>query len=147
MAATSLVEGCVFCKIAAGQDPTTQILKQTEHCVVFRDIHPAAAHHYLAVPKQHITDARALQPSHIALVEELQRVAVEVVREQGGPTDDLRLGFHWPPLVLIGHLHLHAIAPASSLSFPRSLLFRPTDFLFVSPKWVLDDLRARPAAS
>ena len=36
---------------------------------MFQDHRPAAPHHYLVVPKEHIRDAKALTKSHIALGE------------------------------------------------------------------------------
>ena len=41
---------CVFCKIAAGNEKT-KVIRQTDNVVVFKDIHPVAEFHLLAVPK------------------------------------------------------------------------------------------------
>ena len=35
--------------------------------VVFRDIRPAATHHYLVCPKEHIRDAKHLDYTHLPL--------------------------------------------------------------------------------
>jgi hypothetical protein len=43
-----------------------------------------------------------------------------------------RFGFHYPPFNSIHHLHLHAISPASSMSFVSRLIFRPDSWWFVS---------------
>jgi hypothetical protein len=43
-----------------------------------------------------------------------------------------RLGFHYPPFNSVQHLHLHAISPASSMSFVSRLIFRPGSWWFVS---------------
>jgi len=45
----------------------------------------------------------------------------------------IRMGFHWPPFYTIGHLHLHAIAPAKSMSiFNRYVAFNPSlSYIFV----------------
>lgn len=42
---------------------------QDEEFVVFPDIRPAAPHHYLVLPRQHITDAKCLTKEHISLGE------------------------------------------------------------------------------
>ncbi len=41
-----------------------------------------------------------------------------------------RYGVHWPPLVLISHLHLHIIAPEGAISFMGRLFFRPNSYWF-----------------
>lgn len=45
----------------------------------------------------------------------------------------IRMGFHWPPFYSIGHMHLHAISPASSMSaFNRFVAFNPSfSYVFV----------------
>jgi len=45
----------------------------------------------------------------------------------------VRMGFHWPPFYSIGHMHLHAISPASSMSaFNRFVAFNPSfSYVFV----------------
>ncbi len=45
-------ESCVFCKIVAGQIPSSRVYED-EHCVAFLDIGPLAPGHLLVVPRQH----------------------------------------------------------------------------------------------
>ncbi|XP_031437147.1 histidine triad nucleotide-binding protein 3-like [Clupea harengus] len=62
---------CVFCRIVKGTDAEgadTEILCQDEECVCFRDIDPAAPHHYLVVPRRHIEDVTQLSSEHAPLV-------------------------------------------------------------------------------
>ena len=40
---------------------------QDEEVVVFRDIRPAATHHYLVATKEHIRDAKQLTGQHVQL--------------------------------------------------------------------------------
>ncbi|MDR2331622.1 MAG: HIT domain-containing protein, partial [Comamonas sp.] len=44
---------CLFCKIIAGQIPSSMVYED-EDMLVFKDIHPAAPVHLLMVPKLHI---------------------------------------------------------------------------------------------
>ena len=44
---------CVFCRIAA-KDEQAEIVYEDEDYVCFRDRSPAATHHYLLIPRQHI---------------------------------------------------------------------------------------------
>jgi len=44
---------CLFCKIAAGEIPSTKV-HEDEEFVAFRDIRPAAETHVLVIPRKHI---------------------------------------------------------------------------------------------
>ena len=44
---------CLFCKIAAGEIPSTKVHEDDEF-VAFRDIRPAAETHVLVIPRKHI---------------------------------------------------------------------------------------------
>ena len=46
-------ENCIFCKIVAGQIPSTKVYEDDEF-YAFKDIHPAAPIHILLIPKMHI---------------------------------------------------------------------------------------------
>ena len=50
------------------------------------------------------------------------------------------MGFHWPPLVMVDHLHMHVIAPESKIKFIGKMLFKKNSRWFVSPqdlvKWL-----------
>lgn len=43
---------CIFCKIIKEEIPSELVL-ETEDCIAFKDINPAAPHHYLVIPKKH----------------------------------------------------------------------------------------------
>ena len=53
------MEDCLFCKIAAGEIPSTKVYED-ETVYVFKDIAPIAPIHYLLIPKQHICCAAAI---------------------------------------------------------------------------------------
>ena len=43
---------CLFCKIAAGEIPSTKVYED-EYVYCFKDIEPIAPIHYLIIPKAH----------------------------------------------------------------------------------------------
>ncbi|XP_056018529.1 adenosine 5'-monophosphoramidase HINT3-like isoform X2 [Ostrea edulis] len=82
---------CVFCKIANLQDPETRILYQDEEFVAFRDIRPAADHHYLIVTKQHIKDPKQLRADDLQLLERLIVTGENVLKNAGGALEETRV--------------------------------------------------------
>lgn len=51
---------CIFCNIVSKKQ-NTELLFENESFVIIKDIRPACAYHYLAIPKRHIRDGRDLQ--------------------------------------------------------------------------------------
>ena len=47
---------CIFCKIAAGEIPSTKRYED-EEVIAFNDLYPQAPVHFLVVPKKHIESA------------------------------------------------------------------------------------------
>uniref|UniRef100_A0A3Q2NNJ9 Histidine triad nucleotide binding protein 3 n=1 Tax=Fundulus heteroclitus TaxID=8078 RepID=A0A3Q2NNJ9_FUNHE len=115
-------ESCIFCLIAHNRD------EETTELVCFKDVFPAAPHHYLVVPRKHIVSCKSLNRRSISLVERMANFGKEVLRDQG-ITDmkDVRLGFHQPPFISVDHLHLHVLAPAS-----QSVTIRLTFVKFIT---------------
>ncbi|XP_022593522.1 histidine triad nucleotide-binding protein 3-like isoform X1 [Seriola dumerili] len=127
------VEDCIFCLIANNQDKEAEVVKKNKELVCFRDIDPAAPHHYLVIPIHHIHSCLSLQRDHIGLVERMAEMGKAVLREQG-ITDmmDIRLGFHKPPYISVDHLHLHVLAPSSQISNYMIYKFIPGTSSFIT---------------
>ena len=53
------MEDCLFCKIAAGEIPSTKVYED-DHWFAFRDINPSAPVHVLLIPRQHVKNILAL---------------------------------------------------------------------------------------
>ena len=99
---------CVFCKIAAGEIPSSRVYED-EFVYAFDDISPQAPVHVLVIPKRHLADLNGLDDDRLwaALlaaakrVAELKDIAASGYRlvvncgEQGGQ--------------LVQHLHLHVL--------------------------------------
>jgi histidine triad (HIT) family protein len=105
---------CIFCKIAAGDIPARRVL-ETENCVVFHDISPAAPIHLLVIPKQHLASADALREEHQALAGEMLLAAAEAARQEGATDSGYRLvmntGRNAGQEVM--HIHLHVLGGRS----------------------------------
>ncbi|MFA7265384.1 MAG: histidine triad nucleotide-binding protein [Candidatus Nanopelagicales bacterium] len=73
---------CLFCKIATGDIPAT-ILAESEHVVVFADVHPQAPVHLLAIPREHHEDVAALAAADPTLAGELLAIATQAAQSAG----------------------------------------------------------------
>ncbi|VDO18455.1 unnamed protein product [Heligmosomoides polygyrus] len=117
-------------------------------CVVIRDIKPKTPHHFLAVSKAHISKPTDLTAADIPLLMDMEQTGREFLRaelkakgEADTVEDMLRVGFHWPPLVTVNHLHMHLLYPISELGFlSRHLTFRPGK-VFRTTSEVIEELR------
>ncbi|XP_055528735.1 adenosine 5'-monophosphoramidase HINT3-like [Wyeomyia smithii] len=139
MASTRILERCIFCQIATGKDPTTKILFQNERVCIFKDIRPAAEVHLLAIPGHHLDDVRSLSSSDRPLLEELKAELSNVLRDQFQTDPATALfGFHIPPFTTVKHLHMHAIAPTSSMGFISRMIFKPGSWWFNTEHDVLE---------
>ena len=55
------MEDCIFCKIVAGEIPSTKVWEDDDF-FAFKDINPVAPVHVLVIPKKHIQSIAALTP-------------------------------------------------------------------------------------
>lgn len=101
---------CVFCKIIAGNMPSSKV-HEDEICLVFMDIQPVNPGHVLVVPKRHFTDLNDLPP-HIGghLFQIAQRISLSLpktnVKNEGV---DLFLAHGAAAGQEVFHVHLHVI--------------------------------------
>ncbi len=73
---------CLFCKIVAGEIPSTNVL-ETDRVLAFRDIAPHAPVHVVVVPKQHFVDTYDIAHADPALLGEVLRAATDVAVQEG----------------------------------------------------------------
>lgn len=138
---TDISPNCVFCKICS-RESQAEIVYQDPDYVCFVDRKPASTHHYLVVPRRHLQDPRVLTSNHIPLVERMAEIGRQVLEERGGSKEEARLGFHWPPFILVKHLHLHVISPESEMGWlNRTVIFRKDSYFFSSPNSMINYLK------
>jgi histidine triad (HIT) family protein len=100
---------CLFCKIVAGEVPSTRVL-ETDRTYAFRDIAPHAPTHVLVVPKDHHADVAALVAADPGLLADVFAAAVAVA-EQEGLTGGYRLLANTGPDSgqTVFHAHVHVL--------------------------------------
>ncbi|MGH3413046.1 MAG: histidine triad nucleotide-binding protein [Marmoricola sp.] len=99
---------CVFCKIVAGEIPSTKV-HETGTTVAFRDANPVAPTHVLVVPRSHYADAAALAAGEPDTSVDLIRAAQAVAEADG--LDSYRLVFNTGADAhqTVFHAHLHVV--------------------------------------
>ena len=73
---------CLFCKIAAGQIPSTKVYED-ESILAFRDIAPQAPTHILVIPKCHIASVAEITTKNASLIAHIFAVIPQIARQEG----------------------------------------------------------------
>jgi len=73
---------CIFCKIVAGQIPSSKVYEDDE-VLAFHDIHPFARVHFLIIPKAHVATLADCTPEHEGLLGRMLLLAPCLAKEQG----------------------------------------------------------------
>ncbi|RDD47862.1 Histidine triad nucleotide-binding protein 3 [Trichoplax sp. H2] len=128
---------CIFCKIAAKEDPKTTVLYEDDKVSVFKDIKPVSQFHFLVISKEHIRNAAQLKLEHLPLLEHMEKIGKETIAKHEGKVSDCRIGFHWPPFNSVNHLHLHVIFPFNQINFFHKMIFPATRTPWFAPiDWI-----------
>ena len=101
---------CLFCKIVAGEIPSTKIYEDKD-VYAFADIDPQAPFHAIIIPKEHICCANEITPKNSHLIAKVFEAVAKIAKqenlengyrvvnncgEDGGQT--------------VGHIHFHLLA-------------------------------------
>ena len=103
------MENCLFCKIVAGDIPSSKVYED-EYCYAFRDINPQAPTHVLVVPKTHVqsvAEIANLPPeAQCALLAAIGKIAA-----QEGLKNGFRVVSNCGPDACqsVPHLHFHIL--------------------------------------
>ena len=73
---------CLFCKIAAGDIPSTKVYED-ELVYAFRDIAPQAPTHILVIPKAHIGSVNEITAENSGIVSHIFEVIPEIAKAEG----------------------------------------------------------------
>ena len=76
------MENCIFCKIVAGDIPSTKVYED-ETILAFRDIAPMAPTHILVIPKAHIGSVAEITADNSAVVAHIFEVIAQIAKAEG----------------------------------------------------------------
>ena len=99
---------CLFCRIVAGEIPSTQVAAD-DSVIAIRDIAPRAPIHVLVMPRDHIASAAELTDADADLVGHIFAVAAGIARSEGIADGGYRIVTNvgaWGGQT-VDHLHFH----------------------------------------
>lgn len=101
---------CVFCKIIAGEIPSTRVYED-EDLYAFEDINPQAPVHVLVVPRKHIPTLNDLGPDDGPMVGRMIQVGARIARDKGTAEAGFRTIFNVNRGggQVVYHIHLHVL--------------------------------------
>ena len=101
---------CLFCKIAAGDIPSTKIYED-EWVYAFADIDPHAPFHAIVIPKEHIASAAEITAENSGLIAKVFEAVAKIAEQE-----NLEKGFRVVNNCgsdggqTVGHIHFHLLA-------------------------------------
>ena len=104
------MSNCLFCKIIAGDIPSTKVYED-DQLFAFKDITPQAPMHVLVVPKRHIATLNDLSAADDGLVGAMVRAAATIAKDQGFDGPGFRTVFNCNAQAgqTVFHIHLHVL--------------------------------------
>ena len=103
------MENCLFCKIIAGDIPSTKVYED-DAILAFRDINPQAPVHILVVPKTHIQDTDGITAENSGLVAHMFEKIPQIAKAEG-LDNGYRVITNCGPDSgqMVPHLHFHVL--------------------------------------
>ena len=100
---------CLFCKIIAGEIPSTKVYED-DQVLAFRDINPQAPTHVLVIPKVHISGCTGVTAENSGVVAHIFEVIPQIARAEG-LTNGYRVVSNCGPDAgqTVPHLHFHIL--------------------------------------
>ena len=120
---------CIFCKIVAGQIPSTKVYED-EKVLAFMDINPVGRGHLLVIPKNHYPTVFEIPAEDLgAVFEAARKIASAQKKALDMPGLNLIQSNGRAASQIIDHFHLHLIPrwPGDSLSKLMEWELKPGD--------------------
>ena len=91
------------------KDPK-MIVKEDDTVIIIKDGYPKAKHHYLVLPRENVSSLRALNSSHVPLLQHMLEMGKSLEKELLKKDTSLKFqhGYHTVPSMT--HLHMHVIS-------------------------------------
>ena len=104
------MSSCLFCDIAAGKIPCTEIFSD-EDFLAFADIDPKAPTHILVIPRRHVGGLNDLKGTDAEMTGRLVLTATGIAADQGVADPGYRLVINsgLDGGQTVPHLHLHIL--------------------------------------
>jgi len=113
-----IVMDCLFCRIAAGEIPSTKVYED-ENLLAFRDIDPKAPTHILLIPKRHIASVNEIDDENVHIVSKAYLALKNIAVQEGISGTGYRIVVNTlkDGGQTVDHLHFHLLG-GRSLSWP-----------------------------
>ena len=101
---------CLFCKIAAGEIPSTKVYED-EWVYAFLDIEPQAPFHAIVIPKEHIKSADQIDSQNSLVIAKVFEAIAKIAKNE-----NLENGYRvvnncgTDAGQTVGHIHFHLLA-------------------------------------
>ncbi|MGE5297410.1 MAG: HIT family protein [Solirubrobacterales bacterium] len=103
------MDGCVFCKVVAGEIPAAKVYED-DAVVAFLDIGPISDGHTLVIPKQHCAKVHECDPEVLsAVAARLGKIAKAVVEAMDADGYNVLANNGKAAGQVVEHLHFHII--------------------------------------
>ena len=104
------MENCLFCKIVAGEIPSTKVYEDDD-VYAFRDIAPQAPTHVLVIPKQHVASVAACGELSDQVIASCLRACAKVAKAEGLTEKGFRVVSNCgdDACQSVHHLHFHVL--------------------------------------
>ena len=99
---------CLFCKIIAGEIPSTKVYED-DSVYAFRDIEPQAPEHIIIVPKNHIKSANEITAENSAVISKIYEAAAKIAKDLGFSENGYRIVNNCGDRAgqTVKHIHFH----------------------------------------
>ena len=102
------MQDCLFCKIAAGQIPSSKVYED-ETVYAFYDIDPQAPANFLVIPKAHIASVAEITPENATVVAHIFAVIAKVTHNLGLESYRVVSNIGEQAGQSVSHLHFHVL--------------------------------------
>ena len=100
---------CLFCKIAAGDIPSSKVYED-DLCYAFYDIAPQAPTHILVIPKEHIASVAEVCGENSAVVAHIFEVIAKLTKELNLDSYRVVSNIGEQAGQSVFHLHFHVLS-------------------------------------